>query len=396
MVAQVEVVRALIYALALIFAVSATVWWLLSGPAKMASAAGRRFALGNTLMLIGALMITQRDNPAVPAWMSFHFASLLVLLGALLLRSGAGILFRISGPWRPLAWLAGLTILIAVIVWPPPGGAPYLSALFSLIAGAIAADAGYSSYRLVQKEYGVRIAMLASGLFTLTSLVMLGRTLHLAWRLLTDQPFEARPLEIGLGFAWMCLALGLIINVTLVALVLLRLVARIQELASRDPLTQLLNRRAIQECMEREAASSRRGGGDFAVVMFDIDHFKRINDEFGHEAGDEALCHVARLAKRTLRAHDSVARFGGEEFLVVLPRASAESAQTAAERLRLSLEQSPLLYRGRSITLTASFAWGLSRKGELDIDLVDRALYRAKERGRNCVEAVGDLITDVA
>jgi diguanylate cyclase (GGDEF)-like protein len=158
-----------------------------------------------------------------------------------------------------------------------------------------------------------------------------------------------------------------------------------EQLSVTDPLTGLLNRRYLQERLVEELNRSKRYRQPVALLMIDVDRFKAYNDNFGHLAGDEALKKVASILKENLRGADVAARFGGEEFAVLLPQTTAEEAQQIAERIRRQIERSEFPHR--SVTVSIGLA-GASEDIISPDDLIwaaDRALYQAKERGRNNV-----------
>ncbi len=162
-------------------------------------------------------------------------------------------------------------------------------------------------------------------------------------------------------------------------------VRELAELSLRDGLTGLLNRGAVEDRLAEELAAHRRHGRPVAVVMADVDHFKRRNDEHGHAAGDRALRAVAQAMQEALRDEDVAGRFGGEEFVCVLPETDLAGALRAADRMRLAIERLDLP-EGR---ITASFGVALAEPGRHDtatlLRAADRALYDAKASGRNCV-----------
>ncbi|GAB6389896.1 GGDEF domain-containing protein [Stutzerimonas marianensis] len=156
----------------------------------------------------------------------------------------------------------------------------------------------------------------------------------------------------------------------------------------RDPLTGTGNRLALEQSLSRETELARRHAQDLSVVMLDMDHFKTLNDQHGHHAGDAALRAISLLMKEQLRNVDMVFRFGGEEFALVLSNTSATAAAVVAERIRAAIEQLPFLVGERQVKLSASLGCATYLTGEpLDtlLQRADQALYQAKRSGRNQV-----------
>ena len=156
-----------------------------------------------------------------------------------------------------------------------------------------------------------------------------------------------------------------------------------------DPLTQLYNRRYMDEVLKRELARSSRNGSPLSVLVLDLDHFKRINDTFGHEAGDAILRKVALTLRENIRSGDVACRMGGEEMVVLLPECGIENALKRAETLRLAIAANDVLHQGQPIGATASI--GVASYPEHGssmqalVHAADLALYEAKHSGRNCV-----------
>ena len=171
-----------------------------------------------------------------------------------------------------------------------------------------------------------------------------------------------------------------------------RVEARLRTLADTDPLTGVLNRRGLGERLEQLLARTGESGGGLALLMFDLDHFKRVNDSFGHETGDLVLQAFCRRAEAQLRPDDLFGRLGGEEFAALLRVQDVAQAQEVAERIRLALAQAPVEAAGRSVPVTVSIGVALLRPGADagtaagPFEVADRALYAAKAGGRNRVE----------
>jgi len=158
------------------------------------------------------------------------------------------------------------------------------------------------------------------------------------------------------------------------------------EQAVRDPLTGLHNRLAYDERVMQEFARWKRYGQSMVLMMIDVDHFKNVNDTYGHKAGDKALVLIADQLRNHLRESDFLARFGGEEFVVLMPETDLESAVVAAEKLRAAVEQSQFHYQNAQVSITVSAGLAQLRKDdstESVFQRADEAMYRAKEAGRN-------------
>ncbi|MBS0014707.1 MAG: GGDEF domain-containing protein, partial [Desulfobacterales bacterium] len=164
---------------------------------------------------------------------------------------------------------------------------------------------------------------------------------------------------------------------------------KLQRLSETDALTGIFNRRKFLEQLDMCFRKCKRYNRPTALIIFDVDHFKQINDEFGHSAGDEVLCRLTKNCAAQLRQTDSLYRIGGEEFAVVLPETNAENAYQQAERLRQISEQLRMESRGSANKITISV--GISEIAGTDASIedvmkrADACLYKAKENGRNCV-----------
>ena len=159
--------------------------------------------------------------------------------------------------------------------------------------------------------------------------------------------------------------------------------------ATTDPLTGLLNRREFANRFALDLARAERDGSPLSVVLLDLDHFKKINDQFGHAAGDEVLRQVARLCLQCFRSIDSIGRLGGEEFAVLLPGASLDGAATVAQRLAQQLVATPVVFGAHTIPLSATMGVAERLPAEKTLDAIlqraDQGLYAGKQAGRGRV-----------
>jgi diguanylate cyclase (GGDEF)-like protein len=172
----------------------------------------------------------------------------------------------------------------------------------------------------------------------------------------------------------------------------------LREQATKDFLTRIWNRSAVLDILTREITRANRDLRSIGVVLADLDHFKKINDTFGHFAGDAVLREFTRRVGAAMRPYDSMGRYGGEEFLAILPGCDEASTATQSERMRLAVCQEPVVIDDRKYSLTASFGAacfnpGMKATAEQLIRAADKALYIAKSKGRNCtMVASGNIL----
>ncbi|GAB7388762.1 hypothetical protein BSNK01_26000 [Bacillaceae bacterium] len=167
-----------------------------------------------------------------------------------------------------------------------------------------------------------------------------------------------------------------------------RLIAELEKLVLTDPLTKIYNRRYLDIYMEKAIPLSQRKEYTMTLIMFDIDYFKKINDTYGHAAGDMVLKKLARVVKGIIREYDVFVRTGGEEFLIILPNCPLDEGIKIAERIRKDIERTKFVHKGKRIPVTISVGVTEYIKGNnlnQFIEKADQALYRAKETGRNKV-----------
>jgi len=235
-------------------------------------------------------------------------------------------------------------------------------------------------YRHASRSFASTLVVLVMGggaLLQLVRFIVLGLT---PAERSTFNPASPQPLFLA---AYMLIVL--LMSVGLVLLATERLRTELQNLAARDSLTDAYTRRHMNEACQQELERSRRQGHVMALLLMDLDHFKHINDTHGHQQGDQVLVDFVTRVKALLRRHDQLGRFGGEEFMLLLPETPLEEALAVAERIRAMADPS-------ETPLNCSVSIGITTN-RLDNDTLDtllaradKALYRAKENGRNRVE----------
>lgn len=166
-----------------------------------------------------------------------------------------------------------------------------------------------------------------------------------------------------------------------------KLAKKYKSLSETDPLTRVCNRLKFLDLLSIQISAAERYGHSLSVVMLDIDHFKKVNDTYGHDAGDSVLREITEIIAHNLRGPDTLARWGGEEFMILAPETDLDGAVDVAERVRSAVEKNSFTEVGR---ITSSFGCA-QYNSSLDIDSLlinaDTALYEAKEDGRNCVRS---------
>ncbi len=350
--------------------------------------ASRLFVMANVFMVGGVALAGVRT--AEPGYLYYQVADWAIMAGFAYLHRG---LLHLVDADRPPALHSALPWILAVVVTAPFAPAPSSFTVMALALYGTAAWYAFTAFmdgmRGLDPDVFPSVARLGvSAPFALMGLVLVARTLQV----LSAAVFGGHgvaAVENPVFFLWAMVFFLLLSNIALATLATGRLLMRIRSLAEMDYLTGCLNRRSLEQRMKIELDRNHRSGEPLACVFFDLDHFKRINDEYGHEAGDAALKHTVRLIADLQRSVDALGRFGGEEFLVLMPNTDLKGAADAANRMRLALMRSKLEVHGKTLSLTASFGVALLGPEERLDDLVrraDAAMYEAKRHGRNRVE----------
>lgn len=339
----------------------------------------RWWAVGNVVACVGLALTNMDSMPIVVnnilGYGVIGFGLALVLRGLRVHRSD-------TLSWRTIAVITAIGVLIP--------------AYFTLVAPSLRARLCFSGFYFailnwmcavtVARHGQWRVTGISVAGFSLLGLALLLRGVHM---LLHPDPADgASSLVMGLTtlaipLAQICIAFGLIMMVSW------RYAERLRRLSTLDALTGALNRAGLEIQGKRVGLRALRAGRSLAVIMIDVDYFKVINDTHGHPVGDEVLRHLARLLKIELRPHDLMARFGGEEFVLVLDDVDRAAALSVAERLRARIEYELVDLGPLSVRYTASM--GVVCSDEHSYDLIrlisagDAAMYEAKRAGRNRV-----------
>jgi diguanylate cyclase (GGDEF)-like protein len=291
---------------------------------------------------------------------------------------------------RWAVWLpAGLNLLVALIWLHDDHWRNVLVAGLQTVMAAVLLSQAWAPGLQLRRLTGRWVVIAGASLMCLTLLL---RTVLMFTASDWDSRFNVPPGVQVFTYA-VTLAVLLINSMGFVLMQMEHAVAQQHDLASHDRLTGLYNRLALMELMDHHLALARRRGSPLALLMLDIDHFKVVNDQHGHLVGDEVLRQVAQRAQARLRGADLLARFGGEEFLALLPATELEGARAVAEDIRRAVADPPMVVHGVSIPVTISIGVhaGLPTEGptaaEAMIALSDQALYEAKHQGRNRVVA---------
>jgi len=376
-------------------AVPAVLWliggWVL-GDTQRAAVQWSLYAASSALSFVFLVAAMQASEP-LAAELLRAVGNLCGVLGLMALQRGIWLFIG-----RPVTRTGHLLALAAVLgaswVGLDPTGGPVRVGVNSLVQAVMALGMARDLLRYGREVLHLRWPWVLPMPLWLSAAAFAGRGLRalLAPGAVTAEMTVHSGLNVGSAFAYVVLSLSF--HAMLMAMVIIRLVSDLQRLSRRDGLTGLLNRRALEEALAMQLGRSRRSGEPFCVLMLDADHFKHINDRYGHAVGDLALKHLSKLLRAHMRDVDRLARFGGEEFLVLLPGLALADALPVAERLRELVASEPLPHPDGMIRLSVSI--GMAEWGGADEDAsrllvrADAALYEAKRRGRDRVASAGN------
>lgn len=376
-----ELLISFIWLLALIAGIA---WGFMTRPLRIAPKASIRFFLANLALGAGIYLLTlyQADSGFL-LWL----ASDLSILGSFML-IGWGIeqLFKLPGNTKrdSLILLVTALLMLATHLYQPH--AIFLGVVFSITATVFLYSASRNNFQAIHKDFGVLAACLMSAPLFVVTLIFIARTLVLLWPETETDAFVATYTAEAVPLLWCYVVLTLAINIVMIGGALARLVAKIRLFAERDQLTGLWNRRAVLKKLQALHEQWQKQQQSYSLILLDLDHFKLINDSFGHDAGDAALRRCATTLAAVVRNQDLVSRYGGEEFLLLFPGVTAAELPQIADKIRTTLAGCHLIWQNNPIELSASLGYVTvfpGAKAEHLLTLADKAMYQAKAEGRN-------------
>ncbi len=370
----------------LIISTSALAWLGLAYPLRIASSASLRFA-GANLSCLAAIVLTVQRTEAESYWY-WQVADLFLLSVFILFRSGVQRLFRLAPSFRlDLALLMTAAVLL-LSQSPTTESQHYFGIVFSVLATWYCAMLTKDGLMAIRPQINGIAGTILAIPPALLAVFFAIRLLLLAMEIPHSEALVDLNAESGQQMLWFFISQSLLMNISMFSAAIAKLVMRIKQLAERDMLTGIANRRTGWLRLEQAEKLYSREQLSFCIVLLDLDHFKKINDSLGHPAGDAALKECALRLSSALRASDVLFRYGGEEFLALLPMTELAGALELAARLQQHLSSEPWFWRGEKVELTASMGVASIRQaGNLTslIQMADQAMFKAKNSGRNCI-----------
>ena len=360
-------------------------WWVGGWRLGLSKKVSAHWMVAALSTAAGLAMILQRG--AWPNFITMVVANLAIIFGFITMRRGIQIFLRT----RPtdIEHVVVFTIdalLLLTLTFVSEHNVIAVVGASLPIAWTLLRSAHEAHYAL-EREGSTATARVVATPLALLGLLFLVRSIVGA----LAPAFAARPLHeenaFNGGVAMVFMLVGLVLNLVLALMVVGRLVSRLQHLSERDPLTGLLNRRALAPLLQREAVRLRRNEKAYALLMIDIDHFKAINDQHGHSVGDAALVKLAQVLRQSSREVDHIARLGGEEFCILLPNSDLDGAMRLAARVHTAVRNAQWESIQRTITVSVgvAVAHAADESPQAVLERADQALYRAKNSGRDQV-----------
>lgn len=365
--------------LALLFSIG---WIVIAKPLQLYHNSSIRFALANLLFALALILdFRHPDNPTLLLWV---IADIILLISFIIYNLALRHLFRLSADPR---WFSSMIVFVIafyvlfLLDWVTPETVSLWCLGFIIL---VMASTSWMKFKALHDAFSANIAGILCISDTLIIAMVLSKILGWLYAIPTpENSLFYSPYQPSL-MLWMQVVLIILINTTAVGTTIARLIVRMKYLAEHDQLTGLLNRRAFQAQLTYQFSLYERYQRPFSILMLDIDYFKMINDTYGHTAGDRAIIHTAKVLKQQVRQSDLIARFGGEEFIVLLADQSLSEARHIANKICRALSEAQWQNNAEPLTISIGCA-AVTQAGHPDqlLKLADDALYEAKANGRN-------------
>ncbi len=381
----------LMAALSVQLALYGAAWLAIAFSFRLYPAVSLRWAAGWMLSALGTALLTARPAGLLPV---LDLLVNLSIIGAfILLRQGNSLFLRTAVRHHGSVLAMAVVLLIELLHLFAGDTLVLRTWLFTLAATLVLGPLAHDLLYVLPHKFRApwAIAAMAALPVALTILAFLVRATVITYSDVTG----VVALDVGSRFDLVITLAFLVFlgmfNFSLINLVLGSLIRRLEDLAATDQLTGLNNRRVVMERLDQEHARFQRSGQRYALIMMDLDHFKAINDQHGHDGGDAVLREVARRLLQDVRSTDTLARMGGEEFLLLLPMNDLDGALVHAGRIRKHVAASPVHTPAADVPISVSLGvaevLASDASAQSVVSRADAALYRAKAAGRNRVEA---------
>ncbi|GGB71498.1 GGDEF domain-containing protein [Shewanella inventionis] len=361
-------------------------WAIYAGVFKIAPNASWRFALANICTVSGVLLYTQRTDSI--SYLYWFIADMAVLLGFALVRWGCQHLFKQTTSYLFDLVLLASCALLMLLVPPSLDYAVYLVIVMSITAAILISLTGLDNAKASKKHMSMSNAILINVPFLIMGALFVIRAMALFYSPEDLANLSAADKLNSPMVMWSYIILLLLTNLVLYGNALTRLVFKVSRLVNKDHLTGLWNRHALLDKLDEVDALWQRNGSAYSLLVLDVDHFKQVNDTYGHMAGDAVLKHTAMLMQHSLRKIDFICRYGGEEFLIILPSTNHEEAMFVAKKIQSQINNTSVKWKHHEIAITLSIGTATCKNHisvEQLLQLADEAMYLAKNAGRNTI-----------